>query len=91
MNRIERLCKVIDYCMDKILDRRTPLDSHVGWYNYFTTLLDKEIEKDLNINSDVLQVSVLMKSYIKQHIEQKKYDKQFGWIFVGSNKHETFY
>ena len=81
MNRIERLCKIIDYCMNKMLDRRNTEDSHVGWYNLYNTLLDKELDKDLNINADELNVSPIMRTTIKRYIEVVKNKEKYGWTY----------
>lgn len=75
MNKIERLCKVIDFCMDKIISRST----HIGWYNYFNTILDTEIEKDLTINVDELQISSLMKVTVKRQIDIIVINQMFNY------------
>jgi hypothetical protein len=75
--RIERLCNIIDYCILKIFDNNTPVDSHIGWYNHFNNLLDEEIKNDLNMNVDDLKISSLTKTTIKRMIETEKMYQKF--------------
>ena len=79
-SRLERLCNVVETCINGFFDKTKPELYRLSWYNHFSDKMDEEIEKDLDINVDSLDISDFMKTTVKRHIEHGKFRRTYGFM-----------
>jgi hypothetical protein len=85
-NRLEKLCYIVETCVEGFFDKTKPEMYRISWYNHFSELLDKEIENDLKINVDELQITDFMKTLVKRHIEHGNFRKTYGYLMGWGRK-----
>jgi hypothetical protein len=85
MNRIERISKVVETTMEKMIDCPTDdlhFSIYIYRYNFWFYELDKELKKDLSIDVHLLNISEFMEHIITSIISEmiKNNRNLFGYV-----------
>jgi hypothetical protein len=80
--KIEQLSRIVEYCLDKIVDTECTDERYLEKYHIFHDMLCKELDKDLAINTTELNISEFMhhivEYYIKDCLDYRKKYYTFG-------------
>lgn len=71
--RLERIAKVVEYCLDKMLTEPLPTYSNcIARYNRWMEELDNEIKRNMDVDTLNLKVSEFMRSVINNRIDRRR-------------------
>lgn len=86
LTRLERIAAVVEDSIEKLLANSDKGDDniYIYRYNFWSSLLDEEIKKNINVDTSKLKVSKFMEQIISHYIVRKQkiddiYSMYTGW------------
>lgn len=89
--RIEQLCRIVERCLDKMVETQCTDDIYCERYHRYYELLYKELDTDLRLNPYELHVSNFMRDlithYTEENLEIERNVCTFGYYIGKRNVH----